>query len=295
MKKTIVALPIFLFAIFFAKPLMAQTEKIKAVASFSILGDMVANVGGEFVDVKILVGANQDAHIYEPSPNDAKAIAKTDIVFVNGLDFEGWLEKLIRASEYKGKVITASEGISPLKLGKGNDPHAWQSLKNGEVYVINISRALSELDPIHAKMYQANAQAYIATLQKLDKEIKDQLKFIPATQRKVITSHDAFGYFSAEYGIEFLAPAGISTESEPSANAVAKLIKQVRANKVKALFIENITDRRILEQIKKDSGGFIGGTLYSDALSAQEEPANTYLNMFRHNLKMLMESLNRNS
>lgn len=283
-----------LFVMLFAMPVMAQAEKIKVVASFSILGDIVANVGGENVDVKTLVGTNQDAHVYEPSPMDAKAIANANIVFVNGLDFEGWLEKLIRASEYKGKVITVTEGIFPRKLGKGNDPHAWQSLKNGVIYVNNIALALSDLDASHAKIYHTNAKAYISELQKLDEEVKDQLKTVPVTQRKVITSHDAFGYFGEEYGIEFLAPADISTESEPSAYAVAKLIKQVRSNKVKALFIENITDSRILEQIKKDSGGFIGGKLYSDALSTEEEPANTYINMFRHNQKTLVEALNRN-
>jgi zinc/manganese transport system substrate-binding protein len=290
MKKTVLFLYVILL---FSHSLIAEVKKVKVVASFSILGDMVANVGGDYVEIKALVGPDQDAHVYEPTPNDAKALARADIVFVNGLGFEGWLEKLIRAVEYKGRVITATKGISPRKLGKGDDPHAWQSLKNGECYVNNIASALCELDPTHAKIYQANALTYITELQKIDREIKNQLKTIPLSKRKVITSHDAFGYFGAEYGIEFLAPAGISTESEPSASAVAKLIKQVRDKNVKALFIESITDKRIIEQIKLDSGGFIGGTLYSDALSSPDKPGDTYINMIIHNLETLSISLNR--
>jgi zinc/manganese transport system substrate-binding protein len=290
-------------------PAVAHDKKLQVVASFSIIGDIIQNVGGEEVEVKVLVGANQDAHVFEPSPNDAKSLASADIVFVNGLGFEGWLDKLVRAAEYKGKVVTLSQGVKTLTIHRERvnkahhshhdhdhdslDPHAWQTLKNGEIYVNNIANALSEADAKNAEIYKANAAAYIVELKKLDKEAKKLILAIPAEKRKIITSHDAFGYFASEYGIQFLAPAGISTEDEPSAAAVAALIKQMRENKVKALFIENISDSRILKQINKDSGGFIGGTLYSDALSDPDGPANSYLNMFRHNIKILVEALNK--
>lgn len=294
---------IAVFTAFFLAPYSAHAAKIKAVASFSIIGDMVKNVGGDLVEVKTLVGANQDAHVFEASPEDAKAVSGASIVFVNGLGFEGWLDKLIRASEYKGLIITTSTGITPLPLKHNEnshhhddevDPHAWQSLGNGIVYITNISNALSALDADNAKIYKANADKYIASLKQLDAEIKEQLETIPASKRKVITSHDAFSYFGKEYGVEFLTASGVSTEDEPSAKTIAALVQQMRDNKVRALFIENISDKRILEQIKKDSGGFIGGTLYSDALSTDNMPANTYYNMFEHNLTTLLEGLSRN-
>jgi len=300
-KKLLIA---FILSAILLIPDSAFAAKIKAVASFSIIGDMVKNVGGDLVEVKTLVGANQDAHVFEASPEDAKAVSGANIVFVNGLGFEGWLDKLIRASEYKGLIVKTSTGVIPLSLKHADnhkshhddevDPHAWQSLSNGIIYINNISNALCALDADNAKIYKANADKYIASLKQLDAEIKEQLETIPASKRKAITTHDAFGYFGREYGVEFLAASGINTDEEPSAKTIAMLVEQIRNNKVKALFVENISDKRILEQIKKDSGAFIGGTLYSDALSPDNMPANTYYNMFEHNFTALVEALNKN-
>jgi zinc/manganese transport system substrate-binding protein len=216
---------------------------VKAVATFSILGDMVGRVGGDRVSVTTLVGSDGDAHVYEPTPADAKAVSEAGVVFVNGLGFEGWLDRLTKAAAYKGPVVVASKGIKARAMeeedhddhhGKeehghhqheGKDPHAWQSLKNGLTYVKNIADGLCKADNAGCDVYRKNADAYSAEIAALDKQVREDLGKIAKARRKVITSHDAFGYFGAAYGIEFLAPQGVSTESEASAADVAKLIR----------------------------------------------------------------------
>jgi zinc/manganese transport system substrate-binding protein len=289
-------------------PNYAFAQKLKVVASFSILGDMVHNIGGDKISLTIVVPNQMDAHSFIPSPSDAKALKNASVVFINGIGFEGWIEKLINASGYKGNVVVASKGVSIIKAkeneehesghneheehsGHASDPHAWQSLPNGEVYVKNISDELIKLDPANAKTYRENARSYIAQIRKLDEDIKKQISLVPVEKRKVITSHDAFGYFEKEYGIEFLSVVGLSTEEQPSAKKVQEIIQQVRENKVKALFIENISNPSIMQQIAKDGGGVIGGKLYSDSLSSKEEKANTYLNMLKYNANTLIEGI----
>jgi zinc/manganese transport system substrate-binding protein len=271
-------------------------ERLAAVATFSILGDMVARVGGEDVEVTTLVGPEGDAHVYQPTPADAAVVAKARIVFENGLGLEGWLGRLIRSSVYKGVVVTMTRDVETLG-GHGTavlgapDPHAWQSLANALVYVRNTKDGLCRVDQARCPHYAANAGAYAAEIGALDAEIRSRIAAIPADRRKVITSHDAFGYFGRAYGVTFLAPQGLSTESEPSARDVARLIQQIRQERAKALFIENITDPRLVEQIARETGVKLGGTLYSDALSGRGGPAATYLDMMRHNAKAVVDAL----
>ena len=275
-----------------ATPSFAQ-EKLKVVATFSILSDLVKNVGGDRVDARTLVGPNGDAHVYQPSPSDAKTLADAKVVFVNGLGFEGWMERLIKASGSKAPVVTATKGVKPRKSDDvgGADPHAWQSVANAKIYVANIRDGLSAADPAGKASYEASAAAYLAQLDALDAEVKAAIEKIPADRRRIITTHDAFGYFAAAYGVSFIAPQGVSTESEVSAKDVAKIITQIRKQRIPAVFLENVTDDRLLKRIGAESGARIGGTLYSDALTDEKGTAPTYLDMMRHNVKQLAAAL----
>jgi zinc/manganese transport system substrate-binding protein len=269
--------------------------KVKAVASFSILGDMVAQVGGDRVDVVTLVGPNGDAHVFSPTPADAKALASADVFFVNGLGFEGWIERLKKSSGFEGEVVVASKGVKPLRMegehGETADPHAWQDLANGKIYVANIRDGLIAADPDGKSVYEANAAKYLDAIAKEERAVKAALNALPAARRTIITSHDAFDYFGAAYGLEIIAPQGVSTDSEASARDVAEIIRQIRQAKVPAVFIETITDPRLLDQIARETGAKIGGALYSDALSEPDGPAPTYLDMFRHNVEAITQAL----
>ena len=274
-------------------------DKVKAVASFSILGDMVQQVGGDRVEVITLVGPDGDAHVYEPTPADAKNLAGANILFTNGLGFEGWMDRLEKSSGFKGKVVIASNGVSPRTMveeegGKPEtitDPHAWQSLANGKLYVANIRDGLIAADPEGKASYEANAAKYLDAIAKEESVVTDTLGKLPKERKRIITSHDAFGYFGAAYGLEVIAPEGVSTESEASAKDVAKIIRQIKAEHIPAVFMENITDHRLLDQIAKETNAKIGGTLYTDALSPPGGPAATYLDMFRNNIETLATAL----
>ncbi len=279
------------FSLFTASQVHATAVPIPVVASFSILGDMVQSIGGEAVHVTTLVGPNGDAHVYQPTPHDAKAVALAQLVVVNGLGFEGWMSRLVRSSGFTGQMVVATEGVVPRDNHGVADPHAWQDLRNGMVYVRNIERALIAVDPLHATAYQAHAKDYLTRLDTLDREVRTQLAALPAENRRFITSHDAFGYFAAAYGLTLLAPVGASTDAEASAADVAALVRQIRREQVKAVFMENITDPRLVQRIAAETGAVMGGTLYSDALSDVRGPAATYLAMFHNNLQVLVETL----
>jgi len=274
---------------------MAMAQTVNAVASFSILGDIVKEVGGDHVTVKSLVGPDGDPHSFEPSPQDSKAISHADVVFVSGLGLEGWLDRLISASAYKGKVITASQGITTRQMeddGKEiTDPHAWNSMRNGVTYATNVMEALIAADPADAAYFRQHGAAYIQQLDKLDVETKAKFAAIPQEKRKVLTSHDAFGYFGQEYGVTFLAPVGFSTEAEASATDVAKLITQIKQEQVKRYFIENQTDPRLVKQIANATGAKSGGELYPEALSKANGPATTYVKAFQHNVQAILASM----
>jgi zinc/manganese transport system substrate-binding protein len=266
-------------------------EHFKVVASFSILGDFVKNVGRDRVEVTTLVGPNGDVHVYTPAPADAKKIAGARLVIINGLGLEGWLPRLLQASGSKAPIVTATRGIAPLHLGSEADPHAWQSVANAKLYVANIRDALISAEPADAETFRGNAERYSAELDALEAEVRSAIAQIPPERRKVISSHDAFGYFAARYGIEFIAPSGVSTETEPSARDVAKIISQVKSAKIPAVFLENFGDPRLVSRIAAETGAKVGGTLFSDALTDEKGPCPTYIAMVRHNIKALTSAL----
>ncbi|KAB0485778.1 zinc/manganese transport system substrate-binding protein [Pseudomonas reinekei] len=275
---------------------LSAAEKLQVVTSFSILADMTQHVGGEHIQITNMVGPDADAHTYEPTPNDAQALLKAKLIIKNGLGFEPWLDRLVASSDAQAPVITASRGVIPRDLDEDGetvaDPHAWHNLANAELYVGNITKALIAADPANEADYQRNSTAYLKQIYALLAEAKAKLGALPPGNRKIVTSHDAFGYLGQAYGIDFMAPQGLSTEREPSAAEVAALITQIRQAKVKAVFMENIKDARLLKQIADESGAQIGGTLYSDAL-ATTGPASTFTGLFEYNLNTLYNALSK--
>ena len=265
--------------------------RLPVVASFSILADFARTIGGDRVDVTVLVGPDSDVHVYEPAPADARKIAASRLVFVNGFGLEGWLPRLVQAAGGKATVVTATSGIAPLRKGSDADPHAWQSVVNAKAYVANIRDALVAAAPDDAELFRANATAYLAKLDTLDHEVREAIATIPENRRKVISTHDAFGYFAAAYGIAFIAPLGVSTESEASARDVAGIISQIKTAKIPAIFLENISDPRLIQRIAAETGARVGGTLYSDSLTGEKGDAPTYIDMVRHNIKALTSAL----
>lgn len=292
-----------------ALPAQAQSAPtVKAVASFSILGDLVKQVGGDRVNVEVLVGPGADAHVFQPTPSQARMVGQAQVLFYNGLGFEGWMERLLKTASYQGKSVVVSQGIKPIqteeaghdhKDGKHahghdhgeSDPHAWQSVPNAIAYVGNIAKGLCAADATGCDAYKKNAAAYTQQLQALDAEIKSAWNDIPKAQRKVITSHDAFGYYAKAYGVRFLAPQGVSTESEASAKGVAQLVRQIKREKIKALFVENISDPRLIDQIGRETGVKPAGELYSDSLSDANGPAASYMAMMRANTQAMTRAV----
>jgi zinc/manganese transport system substrate-binding protein len=273
----------------------AAQEKVNVVATFSILADLVKNVGGDRVSVASLVGPHEDAHAYAPSPADARRLAEARLVVANGLGFEGWMTRLVRASGTRAPVVVASQGIEPLKMEEHGhteiDPHAWQSVANAKIYAANIRDALIAADPTGKRLYEAYAQVYLARLDALEVEVKVAIAAIPPDRRKIVTTHDAFAYFSAAYGIEFVAPQGVSSESEASARDVARIIRQIKRQRIPAVFMESISDDRLIKRIASETGARIGGAIYSDALSDENGPAPTYIDMMRNNIRQFSKAL----
>jgi zinc/manganese transport system substrate-binding protein len=279
-----------------AGPVRAQTPaKLPVVATFSILADFARNVGGERIDAAALVGPDGDTHVYQPKPADAEKLGAARLILVNGLGLEGWIDRLIKASGAKAPVVVATKGIKPQQMREEGrvelDPHAWQSIADAKIYVANIRDGLIAADPAGEAAYRANAEKYLGKLDTLEAEVKREIAKIPPGRRQIITTHDAFGYFGTAYGFRFIAPEGVSTETEASARDVAKIIRQIKSQKIPAVFLENVTDPRLARSIAAESGATVGGTLYSDALSPPDGPASTYIDMMRNNVRELSAAL----
>ena len=275
-------------------------DKLKVVASFSIIGDLVRNVGGDRIELVTLVGPDGDAHVYSPTPADGQRIAEAAVVFLNGLGFEGWMNRLVRASGTRATLVETANGTSAVAEARGRgpgraavDPHAWQNVTNARIYVAHIRDGLIAADPAGKAIYAARTDAYLARLDALESEVKAAIARIPADRRRIITSHDAFAHFETAYGLDFVAPQGVSTEAEASAGDVARIIRQIRKERIGAVFFENISDPRLIERIAQETGARIGERLYSDALSGPNGPAATYIDMMRHNIRALSTALSR--
>ena len=289
-------------------------DPIPVVATFSVLGDMVKRIGGEHISLTTLVGADGDTHVYQPTPQAARVVAEADVLFINGLGFEGWLERLVEAAPFAGSLVVATTGLEPIAFGDHDDheegheegheeatdhhgehgafdPHAWHSFTNAIIYANNIAAGLAQVDPTNAGFYYQNHQIFVNEIRALKAEADVIMAALPIDKRTVVTPHDGFGYFADLYNLRFEAPQGLSTESEASAADVAKLILLIRKQEISAVFIESITDNRLMEQIANETGAVIGGKLYSDALSSEDQPASTYLDMMRHNTKTLSQAL----
>ncbi len=267
----------------------AAESRLKAVATFSVLGDFLREVGGDRIDVAVLVGPDADVHSYQPRPTDARTLASARLLVTNGLGLEGWIDRLVEAADFKGRLVVASAGFP-----SAPDPHCWQDVACARHYVANIASGLAEVDPANEAFYRERAQRYDKRLAELDAWIRREIATVPASLRKAITGHASFGYFGRAYGVEFSAPRGYSTESEPTARDVAALVRQVREQKVRALFVENMTNPVMIDQIAHDSGARVGARLYSDALSPPQGPAATYEAMMRHNVKALVAAMKPN-
>ncbi|QXR36329.1 metal ABC transporter substrate-binding protein [Alcaligenes aquatilis] len=316
-----------------AASLSVQAEPLRVVSSFSILNDMVKEIGGDKVMASTIVPANGDAHSFEPRPSDAKTLAKAQLLVVNGLEFESWLPRLQQAAGYKGPQVVATEGITPLAFEGGaddhadhdhdhdhepahdhaqdhehapekdhsghehshqhgsQDPHAWQSLDLAQIYVRNISKGLEQADPANAQYYQGRAKDYAQRIQELDDSIKTRLQAVPVDKRKVITSHDAFSYMGKAYNIRFIPLVGVSSQAEPSARDIAQIIQQARSEQIQAIFVENTVSAKLVEQVARETGAKVGGTLYSDALGVPGSGVDTYLGMMRSNTDQLIKAL----
>ncbi len=279
-------------------PAALQAAPLKVVATFTILADMVRQIGGDQVVVTTLVGPDGDAHVYEPSPADAKAVAQAGLLVENGLGMEGWIDRLGHAAGYAGPVVVASAGITPRQRVEDGrpqtDPHAWQDLALGRRYAATIAAGLATADPAHAAFYDANATRYATELTALDEWVRTEVAAVPPAKRQIITTHDAFGYFGAAYGVTVQAPEGLSTDAEVTAKGLGTLVTQIRRTGIRALFIENMSDPRMMQVLAKEAGAVIGGTLYVDALSPPTGPAPTYVAMFRHNVTVLCAAMRQN-
>ncbi|MBA4098078.1 MAG: ABC transporter substrate-binding protein [Rhodospirillum sp.] len=288
-------------------PALAQDKPV-AVATFSILADLTQRVAGDHAQVLTLVGPNGDAHVFEPGPKESAELAGADLLVANGLGFEPWLQRLEDASGFKGKVLVASDAVAPLAVEaehegeaheqeeegdhlEGVDPHAFQDLANAQIYVANIAKGLSEVAPAHAAEFKANADKLIAEIAALDQQLKADFGAIPQEKRRVLTSHDAFHYFGRAYGIEFVSVQGLSTEAEPTADDLVRVVRQARDGHLSAIFLENMSDPRLAETVAQESSVRMGGELYADALSDSSGPAPDYLSLIRYNAKQLLAAM----
>ncbi len=285
----------------------AAASPPRVVATFSVLGDMVRRVAGTSVALAVLVGPDGDTEAYEATAADARAVADADLLVMNGLnpEFEPWLPDLMARAQFHGTRLVASDGVRVLKKAEeGNAPrsaapaeidqHAWHDAANAAVYAANIAAALARVDPAHAEDYRTRGEAYKAELLALDGWARQHVAAVPAAKRRVISSHDGFAYLARAYGITMIGARGWTNDKEPTAAQVAQLIRQIRQDKTRAMFVENMSDPRLVQRIASETGVELGGKLYSDALAPPGEDGDTYVKMVRHNIETLRAGMMRN-
>jgi len=290
---------IVLAALLLAGPARAA-ERVTVVATFSVIADMLANVGGDHINIKTIVGAGGDCELYQPTAADVATIASARAVFLNDLneEFEPWLDPLLKQALFKGMKVVVSRGVRTMtaeeehpvsgrQLPAAIDQHAWLDPRNGIIYGRNIAEALIRLDPAGTADYRARAASYTQQLQATDDWACREIASVPAAKRRALASHDSLQYIASAYGITLLAVNGWTNRSEPSAAELAKLARQIRAERVKALFLDSITDPRAMQRIADETGAVIGGTLYGDSLSPAPGEADSYLKMLRHDVSIL--------
>ena len=271
-------------------------DKLVVVSTASIFSDMAENIAGDIVEVQTIVPIGDDPHLYEPTPGDARKVADADLILKNGLTFEGWLNELIENSGTKGKIVTITEGITPItseKYKNSTDPHAWMDARYGLTYIENIKKALSELDPDNSDIFEFNYKLYKQQLEDLDNYIRTEIQKIPESQRILITSHDAFQYYGRRYGIELESILGTSTDADAQTSDIIRLNKIIKSSGVPAVFIESTVNPKLLEQLAKDNKITVGGKLYADSLGDKNSPAPTYIDMLRHNTNTIVAALSK--
>jgi zinc/manganese transport system substrate-binding protein len=279
-----------------AAPVRGQAASgVGVVASFSVLAGMARTISGGLARVTSLVPPNADAHAFQPGAAESRALTEAAVLVENGFGLEGWMARLGAASGFSGTRVVATTGVTPRMMREGAmtslDPHAWQDPRNGMIYARNIAQGMASADPVHAETYRANATSFIADIERTDPWIAAQYAPIPPAARRIITTHDAFGYYGDRYGIDFLAVEGLATDAEPSAKAIAGLVAQIRREQVKTVFLENMTDPRLARMLARETGATVSGPLYSDALSTPDGPAPDYVTMLRYNTTLLARAM----
>jgi zinc/manganese transport system substrate-binding protein len=272
----------------------APMAKLNVVATNSIIGDWANIVGRDDIELKMLVGPDGDPHEYEPTPADSVALSSADLIFENGLGLENWLDKLYGSAESRATRVAITQGIEVRHVGGDLDPHVWQSVKDAVVMVGNIRDALVRADPTHAGHFKARADVYIRQLTELDAWVQAQINSIPAPRRKLVTSHDAFGYFGQRYGMDISGSAleSVTTEaSDPSARQIADAVDQIKRSGVPVIFLENIQNPKLIDEIASDADVKVGPPLYSDALGQPGTDGDSYIKMIRYNVQTLVRAL----
>jgi ABC-type Zn uptake system ZnuABC Zn-binding protein ZnuA len=271
-----------------------NAQKLKVVSSASIFNDMVKQIAGDLVENKGIVPIGGDPHVYEPTPSDASLVSKADLILINGMTFEGWINEVIDNSGTKGKTILITEGVKPIaseQYKNSMDPHAWMDASNGLIYIKNIYNALIEADPINKGIYLKNYRAYEEKLRKLDQYIQEQINTIPKQQRILITSHDAFSYYGNKYGLKLNAIMGISTEADAQTSDITRVTSAIKESGVPAIFIESTINPKMIQQIAKDNGVSIGGELFADSIGGEDSEGPTYFDMLKHNTDTIVKAL----
>ncbi len=285
----------FLFAAFIIGTFSGWSQqKPKVVVTASMIADMVENVAGDLVDLTCIVPIGSDPHLYEPTPKDARIVAEADILFKNGLTFEGWLNELIENAGSKAVVVTVTEGVKPIEslvYQNATDPHAWMDAENAMIYVDNITKTLVEFDPDNASIYQQKQDQYRKQIRAIDEYIKTQISYIPEEKRILITSHDAFQYYGRKYGLKLESVMGTSTDADVQTADIVRLNEVIRTSKIPAVFIESTINPKILEQLARDNKIRVGGKLYADSIGDKDSPAPSYIAMLRHNTDIIVSAL----